>query len=85
MGYGENYPTHVHHRGASIPIDDVKYSCTRGYRWRDSSEPNPNVIIGAMVGGLDQHDSFHDNRHNYNQTEPTIVGNAGLVAALVSL
>ncbi|PQQ00998.1 hypothetical protein Pyn_33394 [Prunus yedoensis var. nudiflora] len=38
-----------------------------------------------MVAGPDKHDSFHDVRANYNYTEPTLVGNAGLVAALVAL
>ncbi|GLJ18834.1 hypothetical protein SUGI_0336450 [Cryptomeria japonica] len=85
VGYGNHYPKHVHHRAASIPTNNVKYSCTGGYKWRDSSKPNPHVITGAMVGGPDKHDRFHDIRRNYNQTEPTIAGNAGLVAALVAL
>ncbi|KAD6795513.1 hypothetical protein E3N88_06409 [Mikania micrantha] len=35
--------------------------------------------------GPDKHDGFHDVRTNYNYTEPTLAGNAGLVAALVAL
>ena len=75
----------VHHRGASIPHDNKKYSCTGGWKWRDSRNPNPNNITGAMVGGPDQFDQFRDVRSNYSYTEPTLAGNAGLVAALVSL
>ncbi|KAL5063649.1 hypothetical protein RYX36_025386, partial [Vicia faba] len=47
--------------------------------------PNPNTLVGAMVAGPDRHDGFHDVRSNYNYTEPTLAGNAGLVAALVAL
>ncbi|XP_010277803.1 PREDICTED: endoglucanase 12-like [Nelumbo nucifera] len=85
VGYGSKYPKHVHHRGASIPHDHNKYSCTGGWKWRDSRNPNPNTIVGAMVGGPDRFDQFRDVRTNYNYTEPTLAGNAGLVAALVSL
>ncbi|GAU44620.1 hypothetical protein TSUD_378980 [Trifolium subterraneum] len=49
------------------------------------TQPNPNTIVGAMVAGPDKHDGFHDVRTNYNYTEPTLAGNAGLVAALVAL
>ena len=85
VGYGTKFPRHVHHRGASIPHDNREYSCTGGSKWRDSHNPNPNTITGAMVGGPDRFDQFHDVRNNYNYTEPTLAGNAGLVAALVSL
>ncbi|KAK1265113.1 Endoglucanase 10 [Acorus gramineus] len=85
VGYGNRYPKHVHHRGASIPKNGVKYNCKGGWKWRDSHKPNPNTIVGAMVAGPDRHDGFHDVRTNYNYTEPTLAGNAGLVAALVAL
>ncbi|RWV93299.1 hypothetical protein GW17_00044259 [Ensete ventricosum] len=85
VGYSKRYPKHVHHRGASIPKNGVKYSCKGGWKWRDTKKPNPNTIVGAMVAGPDRHDGFKDVRTNYNYTEPTLAGNAGLVAALVSL
>ncbi|KAL0911572.1 hypothetical protein M5K25_019722 [Dendrobium thyrsiflorum] len=85
VGFGNRYPKHVHHRGASIPKNGVKYGCKGGWKWRDSKKPNPNTIVGAMVAGPDRHDGFHDVRTNYNYTEPTLAGNAGLVAALVAL
>ncbi|OVA10636.1 Glycoside hydrolase [Macleaya cordata] len=84
VGFGSKFPQHVYHRGASIPNDGIKYSCTDGWKWRDSPHPNPNNITGAMVGGPDRFDQFQDAR-NRNYTEPTMAGNAGLVAALVSL
>ncbi|XP_016502343.2 endoglucanase 25-like [Nicotiana tabacum] len=85
VGFGNHYPKRVHHRGASIPKNKVKYNCKGGWKWRDSSKANPNIIVGAMVAGPDKHDGFHDVRSNYNYTEPTLAGNAGLVAALVAL
>ncbi|KVI11117.1 Glycoside hydrolase, family 9 [Cynara cardunculus var. scolymus] len=85
VGFGNHYPKQVHHRGASIPKNRIKYSCTGGIKFRDAKKPNPNTIVGAMVAGPDRHDGFHDVRSNYNYTEPTLAGNAGLVAALVAL
>ncbi|GKF95851.1 endoglucanase 12-like protein, partial [Tanacetum coccineum] len=41
--------------------------------------------MGAMVGGPDRFDKFQDERSNSSYTEPTLAGNAGLVAALVLL
>ncbi|KAM7487321.1 hypothetical protein LguiB_024805 [Lonicera macranthoides] len=85
VGYGTKFPRHVHHRGASIPEDGIKYSCESGWKWFQTRSPNPNTITGAMVGGPVGSDQFHDTRSNYSYTEPTMAGNAGLVAALVSL
>ncbi|KAK9161912.1 hypothetical protein Syun_002814 [Stephania yunnanensis] len=85
VGFGNHYPKHVHHRGASIPKGRIRYNCKGGWKWRDSQRPNPNTLVGAMVAGPDKHDGFHDVRSNYNYTEPTLAGNAGLVAALVAL
>ncbi|KAF4403658.1 hypothetical protein CsatB_023401 [Cannabis sativa] len=85
VGFGNHFPKRVHHRGASIPKNKVKYNCKGGWKWRDSKKANPNVINGAMVAGPDKHDGFRDVRSNYNYTEPTLAGNAGLVAALVAL
>ncbi|KAF5177851.1 Endoglucanase [Thalictrum thalictroides] len=92
VGYGDNFPKHVHHRGSSIPnhhrlnnTTNGKYSCKGGWIWFNSTKPNPNEIKGAMVGGPYKSDSFRDDRKDYGSTEPTLAGNAGLVAALVSL
>ncbi|KAB1999210.1 hypothetical protein E1A91_D12G147600v1 [Gossypium mustelinum] len=85
VGFSDHFPQYVHHKGASIPGYIKHQSCQEGLRWKESKKPNPNTIVGAMVGGPDKHDGFQDNRSNYNFTEPTIAGNAGLVAALVAL
>ena len=48
-------------------------------------DPNPNVLLGAMVAGPDQFDNFIDQRGKPQFTESTISSNAGLVAALIAL
>ncbi|KAF5200715.1 Endoglucanase [Thalictrum thalictroides] len=85
VGYSDNYPKQVHHRAASIPWDNQQHSCVEGDKWLSSKDPNPNVLIGGMVGGPDKDDNFIDSRENPVFTEPTISGNAGLVAALIAL
>lgn len=84
VGFTDTYPTHVHHRAASIPWDHVQYSCAEGDKWLNTNEPNPNILFGAMVGGPDQNDNFLDERDKPWFTEPTISSNAGLVAALIA-
>ncbi|WOL14252.1 endoglucanase 25-like [Canna indica] len=85
VGFGDNFPKHVHHRAASIPWDGHKYSCSEGERWRDAKGSNPNVLVGAMVAGPDEDEGFLDIRNRPEYTEPSISGNAGLVAALIAL
>ncbi|KDP43035.1 hypothetical protein JCGZ_25221 [Jatropha curcas] len=85
VGYGDKYPTHVHHRAASIPWDGQYYTCEEGERWFKSKDQNPNILYGAMVAGPDQFDNFLDERDKPRFTEPNIASNAGLVAALIAL
>lgn len=83
VGYGPKYPRRVHHRGASI----VSYrenkgfiGCTQGYdNWYNIQEPNPNILVGALVGGPDNQDNFEDQRKNYMQTEACTYNTAPLV------
>ncbi|KAK5784315.1 endoglucanase 11-like [Gossypium arboreum] len=89
VGYGSKYPTKVHHRGASI----VSYrenkgfiGCTQGYdHWYNRAEVNPNVLVGAVVGGPDSEDNFWDQRDNYMQTEACTYNTAPLVGVLAKL
>ncbi|XP_028806839.1 endoglucanase 25-like [Neltuma alba] len=85
VGYGDKFPLQVHHRSASIPWDGQQYSCDGGKRWLNSESPNPQVLLGAMVGGPGLRDNFLDDRKQPRFTEPTIANNAGLVAALIAL
>ncbi|TVU39802.1 hypothetical protein EJB05_13242, partial [Eragrostis curvula] len=79
VGFGDKYPRHLHHRGASTPDDGIKYTGTGGYKWRDSSEADPNLLTCAMVGGPDRDDGFNNSCNTGGQNEPTLAGNAGLV------
>lgn len=89
VGYGPKYPTKVHHRGASI----VSYKRSKGfigcmqgyYNWYAQPDPNPNIIIGALVGGPDSKDRFKDDRKNYMQTEACTYNTAPLVGMLAKL
>ncbi|KMZ64753.1 endo-beta-1,4-glucanase, family GH9 [Zostera marina] len=83
VGYTENYPKQVHHRGASIPAE-VKTGC-KGYKWFTSEEPNPNVAVGALVGGPFKNDSYIDFRNNSMQAEPKTYNTAALVGLLSGL
>ncbi|CAM8901752.1 unnamed protein product [Rhodiola kirilowii] len=86
IGFGANYPTRVHHRGASIVSikkDSAPVECKAGFDlYYHVSTPNRNVIQGAVVGGPDQSDSYTDSRDSYSQSEPTLTINAPLVGLL---
>ncbi|KAL6010333.1 hypothetical protein ACLOJK_000764 [Asimina triloba] len=83
VGYGEAYPLQVHHRGASIPAD-AKTGC-KGFKWLDSTEANPNVAVGAMVGGPFLNETYIDIRNNSMQGEPTTYNSAMIVGLLSGL
>ncbi|KAJ0959192.1 putative cellulase [Helianthus annuus] len=89
VGYGQTYPIHVHHRGASIASKFVLHSvvgCVQGFdTWYRRPQANPNVLHGGLVGGPDRNDNFDDDRSNYEQTEPTMSGTAPLVGLFTKL
>ncbi|KAH7276275.1 hypothetical protein KP509_39G000600 [Ceratopteris richardii] len=89
VGYGSYYPKHVHHRGASIVSykQDPRFvSCKDGYAtWYLSAAADPNLVIGAVVGGPDASDHYYDDRTKYEQSEPTISANSPLVGVLARL
>ncbi|OAY77382.1 Endoglucanase 24 [Ananas comosus] len=83
VGYGSSYPQQVHHRGASIPTE-ANTGC-KGFQWLTSTEPNPNVATGALVGGPFKNDSYIDLRNNSMQAEPSTYNSAVLVGLLSGL
>ncbi|KAG6574819.1 Endoglucanase 13, partial [Cucurbita argyrosperma subsp. sororia] len=89
VGFGSNYPTQVHHRGASIvsiKTNPNPVSCQDGFNlWFNRNAPNPNVLIGAVVGGPDANDGYSDQRNNFNMGEAAIANNAPLVGVLAKL
>ena len=84
VGYGDKYPQFVHHRGASIPVD-AKTGCDDGFKWLNSTDPNPNVAVGALVGGPFLNETFVDSRNNTMQVEPSTYNSALLVGLLSGL
>ncbi|GAB2296265.1 Endoglucanase [Dionaea muscipula] len=89
VGYGSNYPQQVHHRGSSIvsvKVNPSFVSCRGGYAtWFGRKGSDPNVLVGAIVGGPDAYDNFADQRDNYEQTEPATYNNAPLLGVLARL
>ncbi|KAF5954078.1 hypothetical protein HYC85_006934 [Camellia sinensis] len=84
VGYGDKYPQYVHHRGASIPTDATT-GCSDGWKWLNSTDPNPNVAVGALVGGPFLNETFVDSRNNSMQTEPSSYNGALIVGLLSGL
>ncbi|CAL5214940.1 unnamed protein product [Lathyrus oleraceus] len=89
VGYGNNFPQRVHHRGSSIvsiKANPSFVSCMGGYdTWFSSKRSNTNILTGAIVGGPDAYDDFADERKNYEQTEPATYNNAPLIGVLARL
>lgn len=81
-GYSTNSPEKIPHRQASCPADG---DCT----WETayySTEKNPNVLYGALVGGPDANDNFRDERDMYSiRNRVGILNNAGFSTALAAL
>ncbi|XP_010431848.1 PREDICTED: endoglucanase 23 [Camelina sativa] len=85
IGYGERYPRLIHHRGSSIPsvaIHPTAFGCLQGWTIFSSPNPNPNILIGAVIGGPDVDDKFIGGRTNASETEPTTYINAPFVGIL---
>ncbi|CAL9228625.1 unnamed protein product [Arabidopsis halleri] len=82
IGYGEQYPRLIHHRGSSIPsftVHPTAFGCSAGWNIFASPNPNPNILIGAVIGGPDVDDKFIGGRTNASETEPTTYINAPFV------
>lgn len=75
VGYGDDYPQHVHHRTAQGSYCD------------NMNEPSEarHVLYGALVGGPNQNDEYPDNVSDYSTSEVACDYNAGFVGALARL
>jgi cytochrome c553 len=78
VGYGENYPTKVHHRGAT------------GFNDEHSSNDNLYLIEGALIGGFKSADDYDyqnngGSRSDYYRNEVAVDYNAGFTGALAKL
>ncbi|GAV91273.1 Glyco_hydro_9 domain-containing protein [Cephalotus follicularis] len=85
VGYGARYPQRIHHRGSSLPsvlAHPAHIDCKEGSRYYLSPNPNPNLLVGAVVGGPNVSDAFPDSRPYFQESEPTTYINAPLVGLL---
>ncbi|XP_027098407.1 endoglucanase 8 [Coffea arabica] len=85
VGYGEHYPQRIHHRASSLPsvrVHPAHIGCKEGSRYFLSPDPNPNPLVGAVVGGPNTTDAFPDSRPFFQESEPTTYVNAPLVGLL---
>ncbi|KAL4583164.1 hypothetical protein LXL04_007730 [Taraxacum kok-saghyz] len=89
VGYGANYPRRIHHRGSSLPslsTHPQSFGCEGGFQpFYYTSNPNPNILTGAIVGGPNQNDFFPDERTDYSHSEPATYINAAMVGPLAYL
>lgn len=85
VGYGNKFPQRIHHRASSLPSianHPERIGCANGSPYFNSNNPNPNLLIGAVVGGPDIKDSYADSRADFIYSEPTTYINAPLVGLL---
>ncbi|PIM98881.1 Cellulase [Handroanthus impetiginosus] len=85
VGYSNVYPQRIHHRGSSIPSTKdhpQTIGCKEGSIYFNSSDPNPNVLVGAIVGGPGEDDEYEDDRADFKKSEPTTYINAPFVGVL---
>ena len=75
VGFGENYPQHVHHR------------TTQGSYTNNINDPvnARHILFGALAGGPDAGDNYTDEVSNYNNNEVACDYNAGFTGLLAKL
>lgn len=85
VGFGTKFPRRIHHRGSSIPSIKIlsrTVPCREGFSsWLPTSDPNPNIHVGAIVGGPNGNDQFSDDRGDSSHSEPATYINGAFVGA----
>jgi len=76
VGYGKNPPLRPYHKASSCPYKPKK--C--GWAQKDSEDPNPHILYGAVVAGPNPLDEFLDDRSDYQHSTVTLNTNAGFTA-----
>ncbi|XP_004309055.1 PREDICTED: endoglucanase 8-like [Fragaria vesca subsp. vesca] len=85
VGYGTKFPQRVHHRASVVPSMDNHpqlMKCHDGDQYFKSEAPNQNLLVGAVIGGPAENDTFEDSRYNPGQSEPVTYNNAPFVGVL---
>lgn len=57
-------------------------ACKEGTVYFSSSNPNSNILVGAVVGGPTNDDQYTDERVDFRRSEPTTYINAPFVGVL---
>ncbi|KAJ9588696.1 hypothetical protein L9F63_018010, partial [Diploptera punctata] len=81
VGYGNNPPSHEHHRSSSCP--DAPATCD--WNTFNLASENPHVLYGALVGGPGENDDYQDVRNDAQHNEVACDYNACFQAALAAL
>lgn len=83
IGFGEVYPLHAHHAGASCPDRPAKCD----WATFSSSKPNGQILYGALVAGPEGpgDESYRDKRDDYVSNEVAVDYNSGFTSALAGL
>ena len=81
VGFGDKFPRYVHHRASSCPLPPK--SC--GWEYFSTTEPNPNILTGALVGGPALDGFYFDKRDNYVQNEVALDYSYGLTGVLAAI
>ena len=76
VGYSENSVKYPHHC-ASSGLDDFPDD--------NDTTPQKNILVGALVGGVDKNDYHRDTTDDYQYNEVAIDYNAGFSGALAGL
>lgn len=72
LGYGDSWPTHIHHRAANPGTGDPNSNTEATY-----------TLYGALVGGpTDSNGSYDDNQNSYSCTEPALDYNGCFALAI---
>ncbi|CAA6656207.1 unnamed protein product [Spirodela intermedia] len=88
VGYGGRFPRRIHHQAASLPSLErhpTRIGCGEGTPYYLSQDPDPNLLIGAIVGGPNISDAYPDSRAMFQSSEPATYIKAPLVDLLAYL
>lgn len=74
VGYGRNPPMRPYHKASSCPSKPD----TCDWDNKNSEDPNPHTLFGAVVSGPNMIDEFEDDRSDYKHSTVGLTHNAGL-------
>lgn len=79
VGWGNQAPKQPYHVASSCP----SLPATCGWRDLNKTEPNPQILFGALVSGPDENDKFKDQREDYIYTDVSLDYNSDLPVLLL--